>query len=167
MGQWDLALTQAEFAFNNMKNRSTGKSPFEVVYTKLPRLTFDLTTLPAAVDLNNEAECMAENIKKLHREVYDHLIQTTDSYKKAADKKRRQAHFNKGDLVMVHLKKSRFPTGTYNKLKDRQIGSFPILEKYGNNAFKIDLPPNIHIHPVFNVADLKPYHVPDHFRLAG
>ena len=70
-----------------MKNRSTGKSPFEVVYTKLPRLTFDLTTLPTTVDLNNEAECMAENIKKLHKEVHDHLIQTTDSYKKAADKK--------------------------------------------------------------------------------
>ena len=159
-------MAQAEFAFNNMKNRSTGKSPFEVVYIKLPRLTFDLTTLPATVDLNKEAKIMVENIKRLHKEVYDHLIQTTDSYKKVADKKRRQAHFSKGDLVMVHLKNSRFPTGTYKKLKDRQIGPFPILEKYGDNAFKIDLPPDIHIHPVFNVADLKPYHAPDNFTLA-
>jgi hypothetical protein len=29
---WDLALPQAEFAFNNSFNRSIGCTPFEVVY---------------------------------------------------------------------------------------------------------------------------------------
>ncbi|TYJ99684.1 serine/threonine-protein kinase TIO-like [Cucumis melo var. makuwa] len=164
--QWDLALAQAEFAFNNMKNRSTGKCPFKIVYTKQPRLTLDLTSLPTTVNLDKEAERMIGDIEKLHKEVYDHLVQTTYSYKKSADKKRRQAEFSKGDLVMIHLRKNRFPTGTYNKLKDKQIGPFPILEKYGDNAFKIGLPLDIHIHPVFNVADLKPYHAPDSFRLA-
>lgn len=32
--QWALILAQAEFAFNFMKNRSTGKCPFGIVYTK-------------------------------------------------------------------------------------------------------------------------------------
>lgn len=164
--QWDLALAQAEFAFNNMKNRSTGECPFKIVYTKQPRLTLDLTSLPTTVNLDKEAERMIGDIEKLHKEVYDHLVQTTYSYKKSADKKRRQAEFSKGDLVMIHLRKNRFPTGTYNKLKDKQIRPFPILEKYGDNAFKIGLPLDIHIHPVFNVADLKPYHAPDSFRLA-
>ena len=110
---------------------------------------------------------MIENIENLHKEVYDHLVQTTDSYKKLADKKIRQSDFSKGDLVMVHIKKNRFPTSTYNKLKDRQISPFPIIEKYGDNAFKFDLPSHIHIHPVFNVADLKSYHAPDNFPLAN
>lgn len=39
--QWHLSLAQAEFAYHHMKNCSTRKSPFEVVYTKLPRLTID------------------------------------------------------------------------------------------------------------------------------
>jgi hypothetical protein len=29
---WDLVLPHAEFAFNNSVNRSTGCTPFEVVY---------------------------------------------------------------------------------------------------------------------------------------
>ena len=82
---------------------------------------------------------MAEKLEQLHKEVTDHLMKTTDSYKKAADVKRRQAKFAKGDLVMMHLKKSRFPSDTYNKLKDTQIGPVRILEKYGENAFKVEL----------------------------
>ncbi|KAA0039021.1 UDP-glucose:glycoprotein glucosyltransferase isoform X1 [Cucumis melo var. makuwa] len=61
--QWDLALAQAEFAFNNMKNRSTGRCPFEIVYTRSPRLTFDLANLPSIVDISNEAENMIDRIK--------------------------------------------------------------------------------------------------------
>ena len=165
--QWDLALVQAEFAFNNMKNRSTARCPFEVVYTKQPWLTFDLASLPTTVDINEQAEKMIENIERLHKEVYDHLIQTTESYKKTADKKIRQAIFSEGDLVVIHLRKNRFPTSTYNKLKDRQLGPFRILEKDGDNAFKIELPTDLHIHPLVNITNLKPYYAPDDFTLAN
>ncbi|XP_022156302.1 ABC transporter C family member 1-like [Momordica charantia] len=51
-----------------MKNRTTRKSPFEVVYTKIPRLTIDLTNLPSSVDLSLEAEEMANRIAELHKE---------------------------------------------------------------------------------------------------
>ena len=56
------------------------------------------------MDLNKETESMIEIIEKLHKEVYDHIVQATNSYEKSADKKRRQVDFSKGDLVMVHLK---------------------------------------------------------------
>ena len=101
-----------------MKNRSTGRCPFEVVYTKQPRLTFNLVSLPTTVDINEQAEKKIENIERPHKEVHDHLMQTIESYRKTTDKKRRQAIFSEGDLVMIHLRKNRFPIGTYNKIKD-------------------------------------------------
>jgi hypothetical protein len=34
---WDNVLPQAEFAYNDSVNRSTGKIPFEIVYGRQPR----------------------------------------------------------------------------------------------------------------------------------
>lgn len=34
---WDQVLPQAEFAYNGSVNRTTGKSPFEIVYGLHPR----------------------------------------------------------------------------------------------------------------------------------
>jgi hypothetical protein len=39
---WDNVLPQAEFAYNDSVNRSTGKSPFEIVYGRQPRGVFEL-----------------------------------------------------------------------------------------------------------------------------
>lgn len=71
--QWILALAQAEFAFNNMVDRSTAKCPFEIVYTHVPRLTMDCANLPISVDVSVKVNGMADRVKSLHEEVRAHF----------------------------------------------------------------------------------------------
>ena len=43
---WDMVLLHAEFAFKNFVNRSTGCSPFEVVYGFEPNTLLNVNSLP-------------------------------------------------------------------------------------------------------------------------
>lgn len=43
---WDSRLPQAEFAHNRCVNRSSGLSPFQVIYGIFPRAPLDLSSLP-------------------------------------------------------------------------------------------------------------------------
>ena len=88
------------------------------------------------------------------------LEATNAKYKEAADKKRREKIFNVRDLVLVYLRKERFPISTYNKLKDTKYGSFQITKKINNNAYMVALPPDMSISSTFNVTNLYDYHPP-------
>jgi hypothetical protein len=69
----------------------------------------------------------------------------------------RQIQFEVGDLILAHLRQERFPKGTYNKLKMKNIGPCKVLKKFGANSYEIELPDGIIISPIFNVSDLYPY----------
>jgi len=71
--------------------------------------------------------------------------------------RRREVNFEVGDLVLAHLKKERFPKWEYNKLKFKKIAPCRVLRKFSANAYEIELPPNVGISPIFNVADLYKY----------
>jgi hypothetical protein len=48
--------------------------------------------------------------------------------------------------------------GVIGKLSPRYIGPFPILEKCGNVAYKLELPPSlVGVHDIFHVSQLKKY----------
>ena len=71
--------------------------------------------------------------------------------------KKRAVNFEVEDLVLAYLRRERFPRREYNKLKFKKIGPCKILRKFSANAYEIELPPNVGISPIFNVADLYKY----------
>ena len=65
------------------------------------------------------------------------------------------------DQVISHIRKERFPRGTYNKLKLKKIGPCTILRKFDENAYEIEIPEDVGISPIFNISYLYPYREDD------
>ncbi|GJR05402.1 RNA-directed DNA polymerase [Tanacetum coccineum] len=138
--QWDLALPQAEFAYNRSTHSSTGHSPFLVVYGRNPFTPLDLAQFPGVETFSAEGNDRAEQIKSLHEQVRERITNHNLQYQARANKHMRKVVFQEGDLVWVFLRRERFPQRRFGKLQPRGDRPFRVLQRINDNAYKIDLP---------------------------
>ena len=82
-------------------------------------------------------------------------------YVEQANRRKKFFEFEVRDLVWIHLHKDRFPPGKFGKFKPRVNGPFKIIEKIGDNAYRLELHEDYDISHLFNVKDLRPYHGED------
>jgi hypothetical protein len=154
---WDNIFPQADFAYNDLVNRSTEKTPFQVVYGMQPRGVYELMDSGQTATSSASAEEFAQAMKELHGKVKQRLINSNQEYKCRANQHQRQLQFEVGDLVLAHLRKERFPRGTYNKMKMKKIGPCRVLKKFRENTYEIEFLNGIEISVIFNIANLYPY----------
>ena len=90
----------------------------------------------------------------------DALISAQEKQAKYYNKGHKDLEFQEGDQVMlstqnllpaVDLKR------VSQKLTPRFIGPYKVEKKVSTTAYKLSLPPNIKVHPVFHVSLLKHY----------
>jgi hypothetical protein len=87
---WDNVLPQAEFAYNDSVNRSTGKIPFQIVYGTQLRGVSELRESKQTATSSASAEEFIEAMKELHSKVKQRLIDSNQEYKCREDQHRRQ-----------------------------------------------------------------------------
>ncbi|GAV81832.1 hypothetical protein CFOL_v3_25285 [Cephalotus follicularis] len=85
------------------------------------------------------------------------IEKANDTYKRKANKHRRKTEFQQGDLVWVNLRKERFPSKWKSKLAARADGPFEVLDRVGDNAYKIKLPGDCGDLATFNIGDSSPF----------
>jgi hypothetical protein len=125
---------------------------FKVLYGRRCRTPLNWIELGEKIifgpDLVEEAEATVRHIQ-------DNLRATKSRQETYANKRRRPLEFEVGDHVYLRVlpMKGMKWFGVKGKLAPRYIGSFPILEKCGTVAYKLDLPPSLaEVHDIFHVS---------------
>jgi len=106
---WDIVLPHAKFTFNNSVNRSTGCTPFEVVYGFRPNTPLDIISLPSPPRPSEAALDFSNYMRDVHEECKQRPTTHTSSYAAVANAKRKDQQFKIGDMVLVRLRPERFP----------------------------------------------------------
>jgi hypothetical protein len=160
---WDAHLHYVQHAYNRAKNSLTQTSPFEACFGYLPKSPLDFIfgkyiVVDGKYDIDR-AEKFIEQIQSIHQVVQEQLEKSQAKYKARHDKHRVDHSFEVGDEVWLYISKERLK-GEGKKLKPIRYGPFKIVDKIGNNAFRLDLPPYMQMYAVVNVENLKLYDPP-------
>jgi hypothetical protein len=132
---WDKSLPYAEFSYNNSYQACIKMAPYEVFGPEV------LKDAEKQVQMVHECLKVAQSRQK--------------SY---ADKRRKDLSFEVGDFVYLKVSPMR---GTCRfkvkgKLAPRYVGPFKIVDRRGEVAYQLELPPQLSdVHDVFHMSQLK------------
>ena len=154
---WEVQLPLVEFAYNNSWHASIQMAPYEALYGR--RCRSPICWDDRVDSIGTEPDILQETKEKI-KVIRERLLTAQSRQKSYADKRRRPLEFEVGDHVLLKVSPTRgvFRFGKKGKLSPRYIGPFEILERVGDLAYRLALPPSLsRVHNVFHVSQLRKY----------
>jgi hypothetical protein len=152
--KWLAWLPLAEWWYNTTYHTSLKCCPFAALYGYSPPM---ITEVMVPGPESPATEFLLQKQQMINR-LKANLAQAQARIKKFADSKRMERQFNLGDMVYLKLqpfKLTDFGINQHFKLSTKFYGPFRVIEKVGTAAYRLQLPDNAEIHPVFHVSQLK------------
>ncbi|KIK12994.1 hypothetical protein PISMIDRAFT_18298 [Pisolithus microcarpus 441] len=157
---WVSRLPEIKFAINSATSESTGYTPFFLNTGRMPRrMIWDAPEREEYPSIRAFANKMKMTIMDAH----DMIMKTRVKQTVGANKKHQECLLVKGDLVYISMKNINLPKGMSRKFVPKFVGPYQILEDFGNNSYRVELPDNLKqrgIHNVFHSSLLR-IHVPN------
>ena len=150
---WVSLLPMAQIAYNNKLSEATGTTPFLANHGRHPNLFTRSFPLPIQTE---SAMTSVELLKEVHKKSLDNIARAQARAVSYVNQKRKTApQLKKGDKVYLLTKnlRTRRPTKKLDKVK---VGPFFISEQRGPVNYRLELPKDAKIHPVFHISLLEP-----------
>lgn len=128
---WDLRIKETERNLNNVVNKTTDKTPFEMLHGYSPRFNDGILRKVAELDAEEWRDP-----KEIQDETYKEIEKKQLKMKESYDKKRcRTMTFDPGEIVVVRRPPK--PTGEPTKTQAKYRGPLIITEVLPNDTYKV------------------------------
>ena len=151
---WRRWLAAAEFWYNSSHHASLNCSPFKALFGREP----NLGAIPTWDE--NHAEAVEIDWAAHGADLRRQLEHAQARIKRKAERNRTERSFSVGEDVLLKLQpyaQNSLVNRPCAKLAYKFFGPFKVEEKIGSLAYRLALPVDCRIHPVFHVSQLKPF----------
>jgi hypothetical protein len=111
----------------------------------------------STLEFNQDGEDLAKKREQVLEKTKLLLEEAQKRYEKQVNAGRREVEYEVGQKVLLNVKNFTMPEGLTPKFMSKFAGLFPIVERVFKDVYKLELPPEIKVHPTFHVLLLKPF----------